>query len=121
MAQEALRKRVTPALAIHVAAATAWLALLFTLIAIDSESTDGIVTALSMGSTIALGLIVGRWWVLLVPLIPFAALTIANVASGASGEDSVGGWEAVLVMLLLAAEFLLALTVGFRTVVRRLD
>jgi hypothetical protein len=104
----------------QVLACAAWLALIFTLIAIDNESNDGVVVALSVCSTIALGLIVGRWWVLALPVIPFLVLTVANVASGPSGEDSVAGWEAVLVMLFFAAEFLLALPVGFRTVVRRL-
>jgi hypothetical protein len=121
VAQEALRKRVTPAVGGRLVASAIWLALLFTLIAIDSDSNDSAVTAISVGSTLALGLVVGRWWVLAVPLIPLAALTVANVAGGPSGEDSVAGWEAVLIMLFFGAEFLLFLPVAFRTIVRRLD
>jgi hypothetical protein len=102
-------------------ASAGWLALLFTLIAIDNDSNDDVVTAVAVVSTLALGFIVGRWWVLALPLIPFAVLTVANVASGPSGEDSVAGWEAVLIILFFGAEFLLAMPVGFRTIVRRLN
>jgi hypothetical protein len=80
------------------------------------SNTDGAI-AVAVASTIFVGAVVGRWWLLLLPAPPALVLM-----AGARGdyEWSRGDWILFIALTTLAIELLLAVGLALNWVVRRL-
>jgi hypothetical protein len=65
-------------------------------------------------ATVLLGIFVGRWWVLLVPIVPGALLAVGTLAADPEGfhENSPASWAAYIALWTVAIAVLLALGVA---------
>jgi hypothetical protein len=106
-------------LALRIAAIALWVALMVAML--NWSNTDA-ATAGVVGGTVALGAIVGRWWVLLVPVAPGVLLAIGTLVSDPDDfyEGSPGEWALVVVLLTAATGALLAIGVWLHRSARRL-
>jgi hypothetical protein len=104
------------ALALRIAVVAAWIGGLLALTT-WSETTAAIVCALIL--TLATGLIVGRWWLMLVPVAVGAAIAISLLVDG---RDPGEWWDAdpadYAVAVAMAAALVAAL-LGFGVAVRK--
>jgi hypothetical protein len=75
-----------------------------------------------VGGTVALGALVGRWWVLLVPIVPGVLLAIGTLVSDPDGfhDGSPGTWALYVAFLTAATPALLAIGVWLNRSARRL-
>jgi hypothetical protein len=71
--------------------------------------------------TLVAGALIGRWWVLLVPVIPAALLVVATLTSGAEADsDGTPAWMWAIYFAIWAGAIVavLALGVGLTRLVR---
>ena len=75
-----------------------------------------------VGGTVALGALVGRWWVLLAPVVPGVLLAVATLFSDPDDfhDGSPGTWALYFVFLTAAIAALLAIGVWLNRSARRL-
>jgi hypothetical protein len=106
-------------LALRIAAIALWVALI---VAMLNWSNTYAATAGVVGGTVALGALVGRWWVLLVPVVPGVLLAIGTLVSDPDDfyEGSPGEWALVVVCLTAGTVALLAIGVWLHGSARRL-
>jgi hypothetical protein len=106
-------------LAIRIAAIA--LCAAFMVAAVNWSNTDA-ATAGVVGGTVALGAIVGRWWVLLLPLVSGVLLALATLFATPDDayEDAPGMWALYFVFLAGAIAALLGLGVWLNRSARRL-
>jgi hypothetical protein len=71
--------------------------------------------------TVVLGVLVGRWWVLLVAIVPGAVLAVGSLISDPDDfyEGSPGAWAAFVALWTIAIAALMALGVAINRSVRR--
>jgi hypothetical protein len=83
--------------------------------------TDAALIGAAVG-TVLLGVLVGRWWVLLAAIVPGALLAVATLVSDPDNfyEGSPSSWAAFVALCTIAITALLALGVGVNRSVRRL-
>ena len=84
--------------------------------------TDGAMVGTAIG-TLALGLLVGRWWVPLVPLVAGTALALATLVSEPENfhENTPGLWAAYVMIWTLAISVLIAAGVALNRVIVRAE
>ena len=82
--------------------------------------TDGAMAGAAIG-TLALGLLVGRWWVPLVPLVAGTALALATLVSDPENfhENTPVLWAGYVMMWTLAISVLIAVGVALNRVIER--
>jgi hypothetical protein len=97
-------------LAIRIAAIVLWAAFM---VAALNWSNTAAATAGVVGGMVALGAIVGRWWVLLVPLVSGVLLALVTLFATPDDayEDAPGMWALYFVFLAVAIAALLAIGV----------
>lgn len=85
------------------------------------SNTDAALIGAAVG-TVLLGVLVGRWWVVLVAIVPGALVAVATLVSDPDDfyEGSPGSWAAFVALCTIAIAVLLALGVGVNRSVRRL-
>jgi hypothetical protein len=105
--------------ALRIAAIALWVAFM---VAMLNWSNTNAATAGVVGGTLALGALVGRWWILLVPILPGVLLAIGTLVSDPDDfyEGSPGEWALVVVLLTAATATLLAIGVWLHRSARRL-
>jgi len=71
--------------------------------------------------TVVFGVLAGRWWVLLVPIVPGALLALASLVSDPDDyyEGSPGDWAAFIALWAIAIAALLGLGVAINRSVAR--
>jgi hypothetical protein len=84
------------------------------------SNTDAALVGAGIG-TVVLGILVGRWWVLLVPVVPGALLALGTLISDPDDfhEGSPGLWAAYVALWTVAIGALLALGVAINRSVGR--
>ena len=84
------------------------------------SNTDAALVGAGIG-TVVLGILVGRWWVLLVPVVPGALLALGTFISDPDDfrEGSPGLWAAYVALWAVAIGALLALGVAINRSVGR--
>lgn len=105
--------------AVYVAVCVLWLGGLY-LLTTWSETTSATWAAAAI--TVAAGVAIGRWWVLLVPVVVAVPFLLGSLIGGAEGDsDGTSGWTWAIVIALWASAFaaLLALGTGLRRLVHR--
>ena len=77
------------------------------------SNTNAAMTGAGIG-TVVLGVLVGRWWVLLVPVVPGALLALGTLVADSDDyhEGSPGFWAAYIALATVAIAALLALGVA---------
>jgi hypothetical protein len=96
--------------AIRIAIIVAWLGGL-ALLTTWSQTTPAIVAAFA--ATFVTGLLVGRWWLLIVPAVPLTYLILGSLLSGGEPDsDGATGYDWALWIAILAAPFLATLSAG---------
>jgi hypothetical protein len=85
------------------------------------SNTDAAMVGAGIG-TVVLGVLVGRWWVLLVPIVPGALLALGSLVSDPEDfhEGSPGLWAAYVAIWTVAIAALLALGVAINRSAGRL-
>jgi hypothetical protein len=104
---------------LRVAAIAAWAG--FMIAMANWSNTDAALVGAGVG-TVVLGIVVGRWWVLLVPIVLGTVLALASLVSDPDDyfEGSPGLWAAYVAVWTVAIAAILALGVGInRSAVRR--
>src|SRR5690349_11516334 len=82
----------------------------------------GAIWGLLVLATLVLGFLVGRWWVLVLPISALVAATVWNaLTADANSEDTFWSIEVFFLAATIAAVLLVGLTVAFRRVLRRLE
>jgi hypothetical protein len=106
-------------LALRIAAIALWVA--FMIAMLNWSNTEG-ASAGVVGGTVVLGALVGRWWVLLVPIVPGVLVAFGTLVSDPDDfyEGSPGEWALVVVFLTAATVALLAIGVWIHRSARRL-
>jgi len=77
------------ALGLRVAATALWIGLL---LAMASWSNSDAALAGAVAGTVLLGVLVGRWWVLWVPVVPGAVLALMTLVSRTEDSDGTPSW-----------------------------
>lgn len=106
-------------LALRLAGVGLWVALMIGML---NWSNTEAATVGVVGGTVALGALVGRWWVLLVPIVPGVLLAFGTLVSDPDDfyEGSPGEWALIVVFLTAATVALLAIGVWIHRSARRL-
>jgi hypothetical protein len=102
-------------IALRVAAIAAWGGFM---IGMASWSNTNAALVGAGVATVLLGIFVGRWWVLLVPILPGALLAVATLVAGPEEfhENSPASWAAYIALWTVAIAVLLALGVALSRV-----
>jgi Mg2+/citrate symporter len=97
-------------LALRIAAIGLWVALV---VAMLNWSNTEAATAGVVAGTVALGAAVGRWWVLLAPVVPGLLLALGTLVSDPDDfyEGTPAEWALVVVVLTVLIAALLAIGV----------
>ena len=106
-------------LALRIAAIALWVAFMIGML--NWSNTDAATVGVVAG-TVALGALVGRWWVLLAPAVPGVLLAIGTLFSDPDDfyEGSPGFWALYVVLWAAAIAALLAIGVWLHRSARRL-
>jgi hypothetical protein len=98
-------------IALRVGAVALWIVFLIGMV--NWSNTHAAVVGAGVG-TVALGLLVGRWWVLLVAVVPGAVVALGVLVSDPDNyyEGSPGSYAAAVAMLAVVIAALLALGVA---------
>ena len=98
-------------IALRLAAIALWV--VFMIGMVNWSNTYAAVVGAGVG-TVALGLLVGRWWVLLVAVVPGAVVALVVLVSDPDDyyEGSPADWALVVALLAVAIAALLALGVA---------
>jgi hypothetical protein len=99
------------AIALRVAGIALWAGFMIGMA--NWSNTDAAMTGAGMG-TVVLGALVGRWWVLLVPIVPGALVALGTLVADPADfhEASPGLWAAYVALWTVAIAALLALGVA---------
>jgi hypothetical protein len=97
-------------LALRVASIAVWVAFM---VGMANWSNTEAATAGAVAGTVALGALVGRWWVLIAPLVSGVLLALATLLATPDDayEDAPGMWALYFVFLAGAIAALLAIGV----------
>jgi hypothetical protein len=106
-------------LALRIAAIALWVAFM---VGMANWSNTEAATAGAVAGTVALGALVGRWWVLIAPLVSGVLLALATLLATPDDayEDAPGMWALYFVFLAGAIAALLAIGVWLNRSARRL-
>ena len=106
------------AIALRIVVIAAWAG--FVLAMASWSNTDAALIGAGT-ATIALGALVGRWWVLLVPVVPGALLALGTLVADPDGfyEGSPELWAAYLALITVAFAALVAIGVALNRLTRR--
>jgi hypothetical protein len=96
---------------LRVAAIAAWGGFI---IAMATWSGTDVALATAAVATVVVGCLVGRWWVLLVPIVPGVLLAVGTLLADPEGfqDNSPGFWAAYIAVATIAFVSLMALGVG---------
>ena len=101
--------------ALRILAVVVWIVLMVMLV--NWSSTDAAL-ALAAIATVAAGAVVGTWWVLLVPAVPFAVLATMTLLAETDGYHEVPPW--VWAVYIAGVGFVLVVLLALGVALHRL-